>query len=97
MAAVARKRESKNIRTSSTTEKLDEIFNNFVDGMKPFVLKLAKKTGNFLLYTSYNNMNSQKLSGCFKSEIFPLAAINVRETSRHGHKYLFLSGEPRFH
>jgi hypothetical protein len=46
MAASARKRDGKNVRASSTTEKLDEIFNNFVDSMKPFVLKLAKKSGN---------------------------------------------------
>jgi hypothetical protein len=49
MAASARKRDGRNVRGSSATEKLDEIFNNFVDCMKPFVLKLAKKSGNFLL------------------------------------------------
>ena len=57
MAASARKRESKNVRTSSTTEKLDEIFNNFVASMKPFVLKLAKKTGNYYLLVVLNNIS----------------------------------------
>ena len=50
MATSSRKRDIKNTRGSSAPEKLDEIFNNFVDSMKPFVLKLTKKSGNVLVY-----------------------------------------------
>ena len=50
MATTARIRGGKNQnRGSSAAEKLDEIFNNFVESMKPFVLKLAKKSGNSLV------------------------------------------------
>ena len=85
MASSARKRESKNIRASSTTEKLDEVFNNFVDGMKPFVLKLAKKTerqriaawikklceppGTSLLSRKNRNMYAQVLLAMLKRDL----------------------------
>ena len=50
MATSARKQNGRNLmRGSTATEKLDETFNNFVDSMKPFVLKLAKKSGNGLV------------------------------------------------
>ena len=49
MASTARNRDGKNARGNSAAEKLDDIFNNFVDDMKPVVLKLAKKSGKFLV------------------------------------------------
>ncbi|XP_028406543.1 centrosomal protein of 112 kDa-like [Dendronephthya gigantea] len=44
MTTSARKRDLKSAREGSAIEKLDDTFNSFVDCMKPFVLKLAKKT-----------------------------------------------------
>ncbi|CAB3998794.1 centrosomal of 112 kDa-like [Paramuricea clavata] len=85
MAASARKRDGRNVRGSSATEKLDEIFNNFVDCMKPFVLKLAKKSerqriamwikklceppGTSLLSRKNRNMYAQVLLAMLKRDL----------------------------
>lgn len=57
MSTSSRKRDGENVRGSLATEKLDHIFNDFIDSMKPFVLKLAKKTGKLLILCSLDIHN----------------------------------------
>lgn len=49
MASAYKTRGTANGLSGSAFEKLDEDFDNFLDCMKPYVLNLSRKAGNFVL------------------------------------------------